>query len=266
MSELIIGDDNYTQFVDEHNLRTGGMAGVMPRDVPMGGLACATPFSESVSLIPRNEWDDRIKAMNAAQAFPNQRRKALSKALGKSVVKDQDGLNFCHLFALTNCVESNRQSQGLPYIELAPESMGGVVNWSNSGGYMTADIQYATQHGIAPRSFCPPYKHSPGSFQDGWQDAAKLHVPLEWFELGHQDIEAECITALLLGYPVYGGWDWWSHSVMLGALVDANHWEIENSWRPSWGNEGYGILTGGRRLPSTSMGCFALRTTSWSPS
>ena len=60
----------------------------------------------------------------------------------------------------------------------------------------------------------------------------------------------------------------WSHSTMAGALrIVGNEVcvEIENSWTPSWGDQGYGILKGSKKIAGANMGCFALRTASWSP-
>lgn len=261
---LVINDGNASRFIDEHDDRTQGVAGIRSRDVPMGGLACAAPLIESIPLIPKSEWKDRVRHMKAAGGFPNDKRRALSKHLGRSVVKDQNGLNYCHLFALANCVESVLDFEGLSYTELAPESLGGVVGWSNAGGYMTRDLEWAADHGISPRDFCPTHVINPRSFKTGWQDAAKQYTPLEWFELGHSgDLWAECVTALLSGFPVYPGFAWWSHSVMLGGLTEDIDGEIENSWGPSWSDGGYAVLSGSKKVPSIDFGCFALRVTTW---
>lgn len=178
-----------------------------------------------------------------------------------SYVAEGVAVHNCHLYALTNCLEDLRDSQGLPYIELAPETGGGAVGWYNSGGAMDADIRYVAKHGIATREFCEPHVINPRKFRQGWEQSAQLHIPLEWFELGHSgDMWAEVVTALLSGLPVYPGYSWWRHSVMLGKLVGDNlDGEIENSWGSGWGNGGYGILAGSRKVPTAGYGCFAPR-------
>lgn len=255
-----------SQAADEAQKRTQGLTGLLPRELPMGGVVCAAPLSEAMPLIPKIEWADRIKAMDASRGWVNDRRRALSARLGKSVVKDQDGLGYCHVFALTNCVEALRDREGLPYVELAPESLGGVVGWQNAGGMMDADIAWAARHGIAARKFCPPWKHNPTQFVAGWQESAVLHAPTEWFELGSSgDMWGEVVTALLLGMPLYAGWAWWSHSVMGGKLVVIDGevcLEIENSWG-DWGAAGYGVLKGSKKVPSEGYGCFAPRVVTW---
>ncbi|MCE5269518.1 MAG: hypothetical protein LLG00_16705 [Planctomycetaceae bacterium] len=270
---LIISERNVGQFLQEHRDRFG-CAGVKPRTVPLGQCLNAKPFADTTTLIDESEWLDRIKEMDAAKAWPNDQRRAVSKELGKSVVKFQGagrtGLNYCHLFALANCIEVVRYQQGLGYIELAPESMGGVVNWQNEGGVMDEDIAYAAKHGVAARSFVPKLSIDPRTFEVGWEQNALCHLPLEWDELGHENMRREVVTALLLGRPIYGGWIKWEHSVMGGKLIapstklsDLRH-EIENSWDSDWGNDGYGELAGDMFCPDAEFGCYAPRVVTFS--
>jgi len=132
---------------------------------------------------------------------------------------------------------------------------------------MDTDIEWAAKHGCAARSFCPYLLHTPSQFKTGWDKNALEHVPIEWYELGRQNMWAETVTALLLGYPIYPGFDWWGHSVMGGKLVVVGSeicLEIENSWEPSWGDQGYGVLKGTKKIPSIGCGCFAPRVITWS--
>jgi hypothetical protein len=263
---FIIHEGNYWDAVRERDQRSDGMVCLFERAKPMGMCAVAKPFAETHTLIPKSEIPDRINEMTKAAAWVNDRRRALSAKLKKSVVKDQNGLGYCHLYALANCVEDRLDAMG-QFRTLAPETGGGVVGWRNRGGNMDSDLEYVALHGLAEESFLPsPHCIDPNRFKEGWEQNALCHVPLEWDELGHEDMWWETMTALLEGLPVYPGFDWWGHSVMGGKLVIVEReicLEIENSWTPTWGDRGYGVLRGSHKIPSKSCGCFAPRVISF---
>jgi len=252
-----IGDGNYREFVDQHLQRADGVVGALPRKVPLGNLACARPYADSgAPMIPQAEWADRIRAMEAAKAWA-----ADVKASTGAKDLDQDGLPYCWAYSLTDCVETVRATQGLPYVELAPESLGGCVNYRSVGNSLDDALAWAAKHGIAPRSLVPAHNLRVQSWGAEWQKQAANHVPLEWWDLGAKSMWGETVSVLLTGGVVYAGYDWWGHAVKLDKLVLVGS-EVCVSGPNSWGANQRFVLKGNRKMPS--LGCFAPRSVSFS--
>ena len=94
---------------------------------------------------------------------------------------------------------------------------------------------------------------SPRNWKAGWQDNAKTHEAVDWYNLDGSDggdIFAEVVTCLLNDCPVASGLGWWGHLVAfigvallpdgkVGVLMQ-NSW-LQGDW-PRKGDNGYAIL------------------------
>ena len=85
-----------------------------------------------------------------------------------------------------------------------------------------------------------PHSLRPNRWQAGWQDNARLHEAVEWY-----DIETsfdEVITCLLERIPVAAGLDWWGHLVCFldpVVLPDGSVGVLfQNSWGEDWPTPG----------------------------
>lgn len=252
----IVDEANYLQFVNEHLTRNDGTLGLIPRDyaaVPLGAMPYTSPFTKAFPIIPESEWPDRIKAM--------QGRFARNLYTGTPAEDDQDGLPYCWAFSLSQALKAARDADGQPHVDLLAESLGGSVGWRKSGNYCGAAIQWAAEHGFCDRSFSPHrYNLSPSTWKPGWQEEAKNHRVLEWYELGHVNMRAEVCTALVLGYSVYVGLDWAGHAMCFDELLyhdgklsihTPNTWGVGNDW----------ILSGVKMIPSEA---YVVASTTWS--
>jgi hypothetical protein len=158
-------------------------------------------------------------------------------------------------------VKFARDRAGLPHVDLLAESLGGAVNWRNKGNYCGAAIKYASEHGICDRSFSPKrYDLDPSTWKSGWEAEALNHKPLEWWELGQQNMRLETGTALLLGYSVYVGFNWASHAMSLQELqFDGSKFSV---WTPNTHGSGQDwLLSGSRMIPDEA---YVVRVCTWS--
>jgi hypothetical protein len=271
MSIYIVDDSNAHILADEQAAAYGEPS-VLPRSFAPGELACCRAPGDAIPLIPESEWIDRIKERKALGQFPGQRRRALSAKRGKSVIKYQNGLGYCHLYGLASSVEYLRQMAGLDYVELAPESGGGVVGWQNRGGTMDRDIEWIAQRGFAPRNYVPEHSINPRTYKSGWDNAAKAFAPAEWYDLTLTGSIWQATVSTLLApqpLPVYMGCRWWSHAFWacgLEVLDGEVCLEIENSHGVQSGKDGYLVLRGSKKIPSVEYGVFAPRAGYWGAS
>lgn len=246
-----IDDSNYAEYVQL--AARDGEFGCLPRRSEIGEAEYCAVFADAVPLIPKDEWPGRIAAM--AGRFP----RALIEDT-PIVSMSQNGLPYCWAWGLAQAMMAVRAQQGQDYIEFAPESLGAVVSFRKQGFYPERAIKWAAENGVCTRQYVPLHSINPSRYGDGWQENAKLHRPTEWFDLGGRDMWSETVTALLLGFPIYVGYNFWSHAVMLDELVIVNG-EICVSGPNSWGRDQRFILKGSRKIPSQA---FAPRTGTWS--
>jgi hypothetical protein len=254
---IIIDDRNYRQYMrmmEEAGHKTGGL----PRVVPFGGLPCAPAADGRIQVIPKAEIRDRIRAMDAAKAWPSDYIRREPKMQPRS----QNGLNYCWAWCLAACADTLRLTQNLPYIESAPESLGGAVNYRNAGNDMTSGLSYAMEHGIAPRHdaagnvLIPYYSLRPAQWDEDWKTRALAHRPTEAYDIGTW---AEAISALLQGWMLYMGVAWWTHSLPGVRLVDNGTDDPDLEMWNSHG-DGFIVLKESRKYPSAEYGIFAVRS------
>jgi hypothetical protein len=215
--------------------------GFIPRQSKIGEYAAT--FAESMPLIPESQWKQRIEEQRGK--FPRQSYERV-----KPVLQNQNGLPYCWAYSLTQCVECLRASAGLPYVQLAPESLGGAVGWRRAGNSLDSALQYAVEHGIAARELVPQYDLNPRNYKQGWQDDAKKHCVLEWFDGGAKDRWAETVTSLLSGLPCYVAYNWARHALMASELqiVDGQiAVYLNNTWPAGEGDSW--LLKGNRAIP-----------------
>jgi len=251
----IIDDGNWEEMIAESVAAHGGKPGALPRQTAIGGLWCASRvFAEDVPLIPESQWKDRIAAKQGKWIRQKWERQ-------KPKIKYQNGLRYCWAYSISQCCEALRAKSNQPYVELGPESLGGMVDFENAGGCMDTAIQYAADHGIACRAMIPEHCLDSTDFAVGWEQNALKHAPTEWWDLGAKDVWAETVSALLADFPIYVGLDWWGHAVMYDELQIIDGEICAHS--PNTHGEGQDvILRGSQKIPS--MGSFVPRVITFS--
>ena len=243
---LIIGDRNAHQFTagGRYAGSTGyrGFHNPASPHIFQGGK----PLGRT---IPRSVWHDRIQAGQGT---------FLSDLLKheKIPAKDQNGLGYCWVYGSTRAVEVQRAIAGLPFRDLSPESVGGpCTGWRNRGGYASEALDQLQSAGACESSFMDaPHSLHPHRWKTGWQENAKLHEALQWYDIG-QSFD-EVITCLLERIPVAAGLDWWGHLVCFldpVILPDGSVGVLfQNSWGVDWptvGANGFATLTESKATP-----------------
>ena len=257
-----ITDSNFREVV-ERSKQAGFTAGALPRRSKVGELKIrvgdemfAVPmFSKQVPLIPQSEWQSRIRAMEAAAAFIGQRWKSDTKA------DFQNGLGYCWAYSLAQSTMACRAAMGQNFVQLSAESLAQCVGYRNRGYYLDDALKYAAENGIASRLYVPQHKISKDQWDAGYLDDRQNYMPAEWWDLGGADVWAETVTALLLGYGCYVGYDWWGHAVFLDRLRIGTNGKIEVHTPNSHGDGNDAWLAGNRAIPS--MGSFVLRSVTY---
>lgn len=252
---LIIDDNNAEQFTWRQPHQGGekreyGLLAKKDRavsDRPIFGAA-------DLPIIPMEEWPDRIadQERNKSSLYHIWQDSGIG-------ILDQDGLSYCHAYSAAMGLMMQRALQGLPYVALSACSIGGpVTNFRNAGAYIGDDLKQCVDVGCATYEYVAEHAYRSGNFKSGWEENAKLHRATEIFELEDNNT-LQTGSALLQNKPVQTGLDWWGHAVTFMRLLDLNkslpatNWArygigFINSWSPSWGDGGWGVLTGRKAI------------------
>jgi len=203
--------------------------------------------------IPQSQWAAMIQAGAGLKAF--------NLALP---AKNQDGLNLCWCYGSTRAVEYRRRLEGLPQLDLAPESIDVEINGGrNVGGYASQAFDAIQAKGICEQSFLDTANSlNSRRWKTGWQANAASHEAVDWYNIdgsGNGDVFADVMTCLLSDSPVAAGLNWWGHLICFVAPVlfaDGTFGVLfQNSWGASWpaaGANGFAILTQEMATPDGS--------------
>jgi hypothetical protein len=247
--------------ITDRNYSDEQLQGCYPRETPLGEVDGARLYrgEEDFPLVPEEEWPERIEEMTAKRLWPQDRYDDMNPRH-----KYQDGLRYCWIYSGAQAAEMTMACQHRKYVELAPESCGGAVNWRNSGYYIDHALSYWAEHGMASRAFCPDHVITPSKFKDGWEDDAELTVPTETIDVGmdrEHNWRMAC-SMLFTGILVpWTGLDWWRHAVTFGKLA-IERGEVVPYTRNTHARDDDRILTGRYKYPD-SLVC--IRALSWRP-
>lgn len=128
--------------------------------------------------------------------------------------KDQNGLPYCWIYGTTGAVECVRKLQGLPYVELSPESAGGpITNYRSRGGYGEEGLKFGSQTGFASQDLWPRQRiGGPSNVTAEVKASYENHKIKEWFDCQTNNLR-QLWTLLLAGHPCPLGLDWWGHLI-----------------------------------------------------
>lgn len=249
-NELILNDQSS---IDE------GAAGIVfgkgldlgrrgPKPYEYGDVA--DPFPSTL-LIAESEFQARIKEMEETGTNIS----SLIKKR-KSPCKNQEQTNYCWFNSPTRCTEIVRMQQGEPQIILSPASGGAqVTNFRNVGGWGRDALEWIVENGLNDVKDWPANAISKQYATAANKAKAMQNRIVEWTELIPRNRQ-QLISMLLRRIPVACGFNWWGHEV---TAVDAV-WidgtvaaRFENSWGPSYGDNGLFILQGSKMLPDDAV-------------
>jgi len=225
-----------------------GMArGLDLRDRPnrdsYGYGAAADPFPKSL-LIPRNEWQARIKEMEEQKS----RCSDMFKQAGGRI-KFQNPLSYCWIFAVTSAIEHACIAQGMPYESLSPASAGArIKNFQDVGGWGKEALEWIIANGINTTEEWPDTSLERSLLTAAMKASAMKRRATEWWELQPRN-DDQLVSCLLRRKPVAIGLNWWGHEVLAVDPVWVNGAiavRFQNSYDKDWEDEGYGVLQGDR--------------------
>jgi len=220
-----------------------------PGDYEYGDAA--DPFPSAL-LIPRSEWQARIKEMEETKT-------RLSDLIRKrkSPCKNQSSTNFCWFNSPTRCTEIiiMQQRDGLPVVLSPASGACQVTNFRNVGGWGRDALAWIVEHGLNDVNDWPANAIDHKYLTAENKAKALLNRVLEWTELKPRNID-QLISMLLRRIPVACGYNWWGHETTAidpvwldGTAATRN----ENSWGPDYGDQGMFILQGSRMLPDDAV-------------
>jgi hypothetical protein len=217
------------------------------RQTPFGGIPNAPAFPREL-LIPRSEWEPRIKEMEETQS----RISDLVK-FHNIPCKDQAQTNYCWINAPCYLVELTRMLMGLEYVELSPASGGArIKNFRNQGGWGEEALTHIAEYGLNTVKDWPANAWNNRRLDTAASRESALRFRVtEWMELQPRNMD-EVMSCLLHRLPGASGLNWWGHEVSYEDplwIDNAPAVGIRNSWGKRWGEDGYGILQGERAKP-----------------
>lgn len=264
--------------------------GLIPRDYardPVGSFKGIPPMrAVNMPLIPRDEWSQRARDLDAASAsLKHVRDRAANGTQMPSL--NQGSVGYCWAHSTAQGVMLARAVANEPYVALSAYSVAATIKrGADQGGWGAASAEFMAERGIMPQSIWPQGDRDYKKYDkpDNWAEAAKFKITEGWV-----DIEAAAydrtlsfeqqITLLLSLTPVVGDHNWWGHSIIhIRAVEGAQQrktfrgpdgkkpstkefdliwgmnnpvtagWgsEILNSWGDGWGDKGTQVLTGSK--------------------
>lgn len=267
--ELVINDETVTKDIT-NPLVDGELKGhgLVPRDYSVYPVEMFDPPSE-LKLIPRSEWPDRIKEQEATKS-------RISDILlrgdgGKAIPSlDQGSNGYCWGHSTVGCLQAVRAIANQPYVPLSAYMVCAIIKKGrNEGGWCGLSAKFLREVGVCSQVLWPQGNRDYQRLDnEAARNNAKLYRSLEeWVDLSRDLYEQNLVfdavaTCLLLGIPVAGDFNWWSHSVLLCDLVvvEAGSFGIRmrNSWGDKWGDRGFSILQGSK---ANTNGAVAIRVT-----
>ena len=206
-------------------------------------------FEEAVQIprIPRNEWDDRIRQQE--KDGTDLKTFCMDNSLE---VLDQNQTNFCWANGVIYCAMIQRLQSTFAEWRLSPASIAAPIkNFQNRGGWGDEAVEYMVQNGCNSIDEWPANAINRQYYTAANREKAKRNRVLDWFVVRTFDDVASCVLA---GIPVAVGYNWWAHLVCGVGLEVGNHnLLIANSWSTSWGDQGFGVLEGSRKVPDGAI-------------
>tara|TARA_R110000868_G_scaffold250344_2_gene506855 strand:- start:4 stop:789 length:786 start_codon:yes stop_codon:yes gene_type:complete len=250
---MFIIDDNTPI---EQEISSGHAFGCVPRDF---SVQPRTVKAVQFPLIPRSEWSERIRDMEATKSRLSDIRNTGDNG-GPIRSYDQNGQGYCWAYSTTAAVTLLRAKANMPHVRLSAHAVAcKIKNFRDEGAWGALSMEFISKNGVPSEAAWPAKSMSRSNDNAAtWADAAKHKITEGWADL---EVEAwdrnmtfdQIGTLLLSRIPVVLDFAWWGHSVCGMDLVETSPGQfgvrIWNSWTDSWGDNGTGVLAGSKAIP-----------------
>lgn len=218
-------EPDFKQWLADNGYHTG----YIPRNYkthPPGYIAAAPVFDSSF-LIDEAEVPDRLNELIKAKATLLDLRERYYDIL-KSLNQNPYGL--CWNFSTIKSIMYQRAADGVP-IKLSPWWGAGKINgWRDRGGWGSASLEYAVDHGAPKYELCPSYDRRYDTAEAA-ADAA-THKQTEWWD-GTDDPEFNrkiMLSALCMAVSPVCDYNDISHSMAACVAMSIDEIWHDNSW------------------------------------
>lgn len=236
------------------------------RDNPVGSYSGIEEWNPDIPLIPRIEWPERIKDMEATKSRLSDIR--MRGNFGQPIPSlDQNGQGYCWMYDPVMCLMIVRAAMNEPYVRLSAHACAcKIKGFQDEGGWAAQGVEFLIKNG------CPSVQYWPEKSMDRRYDTpetwenAKLHRITEgWMEITPPVYDRnlsfdQLMTGLLSRRPATADYYWWGHSVAVldpveldpsRDLMDPDRWGTRdlNSWSDNWGDKGFVIIKGRKAVP-----------------
>lgn len=239
MSKLIIGEDNWKQFVQQVDDGAFG-AGLRPKPYELAvRLKNVRRFTGPTKS--RAEIIEGIKYREANNA----RTTDICDQAGLKIM-NQKQTPLCWMFGNVRQVMIAMVRTGQPIIPQSPASLAYKITGGRyRGGYNGEAIEGLAEIGTVPTEFWDDTSFS-RSLDTPENDARRTKWALEWVEPETGNLD-HLYTLIDEGFTLGLGLNWWGHLVCATDLSLAPNGDIltdiDNSWNDTWGDRGRGSLT-----------------------
>lgn len=227
--------------------------------VKMGQYKSSKQWDMNIPTIPKNEWSDRIKAMELSKSRLSDLRNVGDN--GNPIPSlDQNGQGFCWAYSTASCIMLLRAAANMPYVRLSPHAVAcKIYNFRDRGAWGALSMEFMSESGIPDEKYWPQQSMSRQyDTPETWENAKKFRITEGWMDLNLAAYDrelsfAQVATCLLTRIPVVLDYNWWGHSVAGMDLVETspNNFGIRilNSYGDSWGDNGTAVLVGDKAIP-----------------
>jgi len=231
----------------------------LTRETPYGQMF-QTMADTGLAVIPRSQWPELCEA---AAEYPLERN--------VQRIMNQSNEGSCASNAAAQCMETISYVQGGAdlYVSLSAISLyKQVASSAGSGSTIDGNLRALQQTGILPLdtidnrarfTHVMPHTGFGLRYPEGWKDTAKRFRADEWIDLNSFE---EVATASFLGFPICYGRA--GHAICgVRTVKQGNGYFLRyaNSWRESWGENGYGYDSEGSISGSIRLyGAWGLRS------
>lgn len=252
----IVDDTNWkAEIGDGKQVISGGetrLLSALPKPAGHDSRAYSRPFS--LATIPRGEWSDRIKELDA--------KKMQIRDFQNWPCDNQGSFPTCWAAGTCQAVSTCRVMQmGLEhYVRFSAMAIAVPISGGHSGGYEGEAVKYFREHGGVDSKLWSYTDPSRKNNDPAVVANRLLHKVTEAEELNGFE---QFMTAMLLGFPCTVSYNWWSHVVSLAGACEIEKGSfgliIRNNWGDSYGDKyrfghgGYAVFREGRGTPSGGL-------------